>query len=267
MLKTAFALLLLLAANGASAATEIISLNWRAASELLPTVQAMLEGDERVSAYGQQLILMNATPAKIRELRALLGKLDTRPRRLLISVDRGQSQQDALSAFSAGGRISAGNTQIQIGEGQGSGKSGVRIIQRSTAGSSASVQQVQATEGHAALIQSGQSVPLNTTYRDAYGKTHETTEYRDLNQGFYLTATVSGDQVLLDISSQNDRASGSGQIQLEQVATRVAAPLGQWIDLGSIGSQSQGSGSDILQKHSGQGSSDMRLRVKVELLD
>jgi len=72
---------------------------------------------------------------------------------------------------------------------------------------------------------------------------------------------------MLNISNQHNRLSGSGQINLEQVATRVSGRLGQWIELGGIGSEQNQQGRDILRSTSGQGSSDMQLRVKVELLD
>ena len=68
------------------AATELIQLNYRSADEVLPLVQAALDGQGKASSYGNQL-LINAAPEKIAEIRDLLGQLDKAPRRLLISVD------------------------------------------------------------------------------------------------------------------------------------------------------------------------------------
>ncbi|KXU39151.1 hypothetical protein AXE65_10060 [Ventosimonas gracilis] len=265
-MKNLLVLLLVLFVQPALAAMEVIELNWRNADELLPTVQSVLGQDGNASAYGQKLIV-NAPPAKIRELRELLTQLDTRPRRLLISVDRGGREQGALNDFSFDGTISGGNAEIKIGQGEVGGKDQVRIIRSTSAGGSSHIQQIQTNEGYAALIQGGQSVPIQNTWQDHRGNTHQQTDYRDLNQGLYVTATVSGDQVMLDISNQHNRLSGSGQINLEQVATRVSGRLGQWIELGAIGSEQNQQGRDILRSTSGQSSSDMQLRVKVELLD
>jgi len=265
-MKTTFVLLLLLLTQVAQAAMEVIELNWRNADELLPTVQSVLGQEGNASAYGQKLIV-NASPEKIRELRELLAQLDTRPRRLLISVDRGQSEQGQVNDFAVDGTISGGNAEIKIGQGEINGRDQLRIIRNTSTGGSHRIQQIQTNEGYAALIQGGQSVPIESRWTDGFGNTHQQTEYRDLNQGLYVTATVSGDNVMLDISNQHNRLGGGGQIQLEQVATRVSGRLGQWIELGGAGQQSHQQGRDILRSTDGQGSSDMQLRVKVELLD
>jgi len=258
--------LLALLAQSALAAMEVIELNYRPADELLPTVQSVLGQEGNASAYGQKLIV-NAPPAKIRELRELLAQLDTRPRRLLISVDRGQNQQGALNDFSVDGTISGGNAEIKIGQGEVNGRDQVRIIRSTSAGGSSRIQQIQTNEGYAALIQGGQSVPISNTWQDGKGNIHQETSYRDLNQGMYVTATVSGEQVFLDISNQHNRLSGSGQIELEQVATRISGRLGQWIDLGGIDNEENQQGRDILRSTHGQSRDAMQLRVKVELLD
>jgi len=265
-MKTALVFFLLLFTQVAQGAMEVIELHFRNADELLPTLQTVLGQEGSASAYGQKLIV-NASPEKIQELRQLLAQLDKRPRRLLISVDRGQSQQGTRNDFAVDGTISGGNAEIKIGQGEVGGRDQVRITRSSSAGGSAQVQQIQTNEGYAALIQGGQSVPVTHTWTDKFGNTHQQTDYRDLNQGLYVTATVSGDNVMLDISNQHDRLSGSGQIQLEQVATRVSGRLGQWIALGGVGTEENQQSRDILRSSSGQGSSAMQLRVKVELLD
>jgi len=265
-MKSVLVFLFALFAQSAFAAMEVIELNFRNADELLPTVQSVLGQDGNASAYGQKLIV-NAPAEKIRELRELLAKLDTRPHRLLISVDRGQSQQGTLNDFAVDGTLSSGNAEIKIGQGEINGKDQVRIIRSTSAGGSSRIQQIQTNEGYAALIQGGQSVPIRNTWQDGKGNIHQETSYRDLNQGLYVTATLSGDQVFLDISNQHNRLSGSGQIQLEQVATRVSGKLGQWIDLGGIDSEQNQQGRDILRSTNGQSRDAMQLRVKVELLD
>jgi len=265
-MKTLATVLLALLAQTSLAAMEVIELSWRNADELLTTVQSVLGQEGNASAYGQKLIV-NAPAEKIRELRALLTQLDTRPRRLLISVDRGQNEQGSLNDFAVDGTIKSGNAEIKIGQGKVAGKDQVRIIRSTSAGGSSRIQQIQTNEGYAALIQGGQSVPVQNTWQDGKGNIHQETSYRDLNQGLYVTATVSGEQVFLDISNQHNRLSGSGQIQLEQVATRVSGRLGHWIELGGIDSEQNQQDRDILRSTQGQSRDAMQLRVKVELLD
>ncbi len=251
-----------------SAATEVIPLNYRTADDVLGMVQSVLGNEGRVNAYGNQLIV-NAAPDKIAEVRKLLQQLDTRPRRLLISVSSDESSFQRDQGYRADGTISSGNAEIQIGQGEINGRDQVRIIQRSTQSRGGGTQQVQATEGYPALIQVGQSVPLTTTSTGPYGQVHQNTQYRDVTRGFYVTASLTGELVHISISSQRDRLSPHtpGHIDVQSTDTRVSGRIGEWISLGGVSEQSQGQQRDFLQRHSTQGRDDMQLRVMVEVLD
>lgn len=249
-----------------NAATEVIPLNYRTADEVLSVLQSVLGQEGKVNAYGNQLIV-NAEPAKIAEVRALLQQLDTEPRRLLISVDSNESGFHSDRGYQADGSISAGNAEIQIGQGEVNGRDQVRIIRRSTDSRSGGTQQVQATEGYPALIQVGQSVPLTTRGRDVYGQPYSHTQYRDVTRGFYVTASLSGERVHITISSNRDRLSQSqpSAIDVQSTDTRVSGRLGEWINIGSVSEQNQGEQSDFLQHRSTLGREDMNIRVKVDV--
>jgi len=266
--RTLLAGLLLSIALPLCAATEVIPLNYRTADDVLPVVQSLLGSDGRVNAYGNQLIV-NAAPAKIAEIRQLLEQLDTRPRRLLISVDSSESSYQNNRGYRADGTISTGDAQVQIGRGEINGRDQVRIINRTTDSRSGGTQQVQATEGYPALIQVGQSVPLSSTHRDSYGQAYNSTEYRDVTRGFYVTASLTGEIVHINISSNRDRLSSSqpGVIDIQSTDTRVSGRLGEWISIGSVNQQSQAEQGDVLRQRSTQGREDMTLRVKVEIVD
>jgi hypothetical protein len=138
-------------ATQAAPRTEILPLHYRSAEELLPVAQSLLDGAGRVSAYGNQLVI-NAEPDRIAELRELLQQLDTPPQRLLITVDSQQDGSAHQDGYRVDGSISAGNVEIIGGRGERHGGDEVRIIRRSSAGGSGSLQQVQATEGYPAQI-------------------------------------------------------------------------------------------------------------------
>jgi type II secretory pathway component GspD/PulD (secretin) len=250
------------------AATEVIALKYRMAEEVVPLVESMLGSAGRVSAYGNQLIV-NADPTKIQELRQLLAQLDTPPTRLLISVDTHQGSIQNDQGYALNGSASSGNISIQAGAGERHGSDSLRIIQRSTASRDGGTQQVQATEGYPALIQVGQSVPLTNLGRDGYGRAYPETEYRDVTRGFYVTASLSGEQVHLRISSHNDRLNStqSAVIDLHRTATQVSGRLGEWISLSHVSEQRLDQQRGTLQRYSTQGRDDLSLRVKVERLD
>ncbi len=251
-----------------SAATEVIALNYRSADEVLPVVQSVLGNEGRVSPYGNQLIV-NAAPDKIAEVRQLLEQLDTRPRRLLISVAISDANYQSDHGYRVDGSIGAGDAQVQIGRGEVNGHDQVRIIRRSTDSRGGGTQQVQASEGYPALIQVGQSVPLTTYDRDHYGQIYSNTQYRDVTQGFYVTASLTGEIVHISISSNRDRLNPSqpGVIDVQSTDTRVNGRLGEWISIGSVNQQNQAAQGDFLQHRSTQGRDDMSLRIKVEVVD
>lgn len=245
LLRTLLTSLLVAFSTCTLAATEIVPLNYRTSADLLPVAKSFLGADGSVSAYGNQLIV-NAESRKIEELRALISQLDTAPKRLLISVD---TSDNAISTTN--------------------GANPSRIISYGTSSRDGGVQQVQATEGTPALIQTGQSVPLTTTRTDGYGYPQSNTEYRNVTQGFYVTASVTGDIVHLNISTNRDRLSQErpDAIKVQSTDSQVSGRLGEWITLAASSDQSVADQRGIAQRYSTQGRDDMTLRVKVESLE
>ncbi|WP_442108568.1 secretin N-terminal domain-containing protein [Pseudomonas sp. NUPR-001] len=242
-LRPLLASLLLSFSLSALAATEVLPLNHRSSAELLPTAQAFLGKDGSVSAFENKLIV-NAEPQRIDDLRTLLQQLDTAPRRLMISVDNNDS-----------------NYQDNRGN--------ARIIHYGTANREGGLQQVQATEGKPALIQVGQSIPVTSTRTDGYGRIDSNTEYRNVTQGFYVTASVNGNDVNLSISTNNDRMSQERPdvVKVQSTDTTVSGKLGEWITVAGINQQSQSDRSASTLSYSTQRGENMTLRVKVDALN
>ena len=243
-LRTLLTALLLAASCSAMADTEVVSLSNRTSADLLPVAQNFIGKDGTVSAYDNQLIV-NASADKIDGLRTLLAQLDTPARRLLITVDTNENNQ------------------------QNSGDSQTRIISYGTASRDGGVQQIQASEGVPALIQVGQSVPLTTTQQDSYGRLQNQTQYRNVTQGFYVTASVTGDTVHLAISTNRDRMSQERPdvVNVQSTDTTVSGRLGEWIPLAGIDRQTQADKSSETRNYATQGRDDLTLRVKVDTLN
>lgn len=248
------------------AETEVIPLNYRTPEDILPVLQGVIGTSGRVSAYGSQLIV-NGSPAQIEEVRTLLQQLDTRPKRLLITVDTQENRFDDDSGYSVNGSAQVGGVHVETG--QGRGRDQVRIIRRSTDGRTGGSQQIQASEGYPALIQVGQNVPLTTTSRDVYGRVYQNTHYSAVTRGFYVTAKVTGETVHVAISSNNDRVSQTrpGVIDVQSADTQVSGRLGEWLTLGGVSEDSQLDRTGVLQHRATQGRSDSYIRLKVELVE
>jgi type II secretory pathway component GspD/PulD (secretin) len=260
-LRTLLTTLLLTCSFSVMAATEIVPLNYRTSADLLPVAQNFIGKDGKVSAYGNQLIV-NAEPGKIEALRAFLAQLDTAPKRLLITVDSNENNFQDNQGYSVNGSVRAGNGGVNA-------NTQTRIINRSTDSHDGGIQQIQASEGAPALIQVGQSVPLTTTQTDPYGNLQNQTQYRNVTQGFYVTASVTGDIVHLDISTNRDRMSQERPdvVNVQSTDTTVSGRLGEWITLAGVNRQTQADKQGLARSYSTQGRDDMTLRVKVEILD
>ncbi len=251
-LRPLLSCLLLTFSASALADTQVLQLNNRTSDELLPVARNFLGQDGRVSAYGNQLVV-NAPTDKIDGLRGLIAQLDVAAKRLLISVDTSDSNSSGGSGYTINGQ----------NQGQG------RVINYGTANRTGGVQQVQASEGVPALIQVGESVPLTTTQPDAYGRPQMQTQYRNVTQGFYVTASVTGQTVHLSIATNNDRMSDRSPdvVKIQSTDTQVSGRLGEWITLGGTNEQSQLNQQGYSRNYATQGRNDMTLRVKVDEID
>ena len=251
-LRTLLTTLLATCSFSLMAATEIVPLNYHTSADMLPVAQDFIGKDGQVSAYGNQLIV-NADQRKIDELKALIGQLDTAPKRLLITVDTNENNVQGNQGYSV----------------NGAKPNQTRIISHTTDSRDGGIQQIQATDGMPALIQVGQSVPLTSSQTDAYGDLRTQTEYRNVTQGFYVTANVTGEIVHLTISTNRDRLSQERPdvVNVQSTDTTVTGRLGEWILLAGVNGQTQADKQGVARSYSTQSRNDMTLRVKVDTLD
>ena len=251
----------------AAPTTEVVPLGYNMAENIIPAIQPMLQSNERVSAYGNQL-LIRAEPQRIDEIKALVAQLDTQPSRLMISVANSGSSSGSSGGYRVDGSIDTGPADIIIGNPDGRGNS-ARIINRRTYGSNDGVRQIMASEGYPVLIQGGQSVPITTRTTNVYGQVIEQTQYQDVTQGFYATVQLSGDMATITLSANNNRLNNrrQGVIDVQQADTVVTAPLGQWVSVGGLDDATSGRDSDVGRRISTQRSDSGSIRLKVDRVD
>jgi type II secretory pathway component GspD/PulD (secretin) len=125
---------------------------------------------------------------------------------------------------------------------------------------------VQVLEGNSAFIATGTSVPIVTAFAVRGGKrpfVAGTVEHRDLQRGFVVTPRVNGDQVILEISQQDERLGANG-IQTQSLNTQVVGQLGSWIQLGGVSESSSSTNSGILSRSYSTGGNELSVWVKVD---
>lgn len=240
---------LLLLSLSARAELAVIELKHRSAEELLPIVQPLVDKGGVASGMNYQLIL-RTSPRNLAEIRKLLNSIDVAPRKLRVTVmqDVDRDTAERLVGISGGvgsnPRItlpdSGGGAGMEIGQGRDRLKANVISTRSLEAGRN--TQQLQVLEGNRALVRTGQSMPVpqRQVIQHPWGsQVVDTTEYRDVERGFYVLPRVSGDRVTVEIDAQND-APGRGDpqaVSTQRASTTLSGRLGEWMELGGTGSQ------------------------------
>ena len=232
--------------------------------QVLPALTPQLSAGSSVNAFQNQLIL-NVTNAEYRDVMALLDQLDVAARSLLISVRNAGSSNSNNSDYGVDGRIGSGNIQMQTGRRvddprADSSRTEIRAINNNQYSNRNGSQQVRAIEGMPAFIAAGSAVPM-TTRSSAYGNTRELIP---VETGFYATARVIGNDVIVDVDQRDDRVQGR-QINTQGVQTQVRGRVGEWIPLGAIASSQSRNDRGLNGVGNSAQSSNNDVAIKVEL--
>jgi type II secretory pathway component GspD/PulD (secretin) len=246
-MKKILACLLLLPLSALAAELEVISLKHRSAEELLPIVRPLLDKDGVASGMNYQLIL-RTSPHNLAQIKKLLPSIDVAPRRLRITVMQDVDRDTVERLTSISGSVgsnpritlpeSGGGAGVEIGQGRDRLKA--NVVSTRTLEEGRNTQQLQVLEGNRALVRTGQSMPVpqRQVIQHPWGsQVIDTTEYREVERGFYVLPRVNGDRVTLEISAQNDApVRGNSQaVNTQQASSTLSSRLGEWIELGGTG--------------------------------
>lgn len=260
---------------------EVIDLNFRSADQIVPLLKPLLAPGGTISAV-QNRVIVRTTPENLAQLRKVLAAVDTRPRRLVISVRQQTTQSASASATQmSGGTATDGarvtvpgdrgpqDARVEVRKGRSVVRATVSSSQSATTGSA--VQTVQVLEGNEAIIRIGQSVPVRSrsVTRTPQGtQIAETVEYRDADVGLRVRPRVQGDQVTLQISARNDAIADAGRptLDVQRVDTVVSGRLGQWLEVGGIDQDRAQSDNAVLNQHTAGTSDERRVFLKVDEL-
>lgn len=256
----------LMAAFAWAQALVVIDLQHRRAEEIIPVLQPLLEPGGALTGQDYKLFV-RASSGNVAQIRSALAQLDKQLRQMLVSVRRSTARDIEREQASASGTLRTGDGSVSVNE-RPRTEAGVTV--RAGEGGlqtqGASVSSVQVLEGNAAFIATGTSVPMVTAIAVGGGRrplVAGTVEHRNLRRGFMVTPRVNGDQVMLDISQQDERVAGGG-IQSQSLNTQVAGRLGTWIQLGGVSESSSRSDSGVLSRSYSTEGNQLSIWVKVE---
>jgi len=245
----------LLAAVTWAQSLTIIDLKYRRAEDLIPVLQPLLEQGGALTGQDYKLFVRTSS-SNLTQLRSAVAQLDKQQRQMLVSVRRSTAQDIQREQASASGTFSTRDGVSAT----------VRAGERNLQTNDSSVSSVQVLQGNSAFIATGTSVPVVTAFAVGGGKrpfVAGAVEHRNLQRGFVVTPRLNGDQVILDISQQDERVGGNG-IHSQSLSTQVTGRLGSWIQLGGVSESSSSTNSGILSRSYSTGGSELSVWVKVD---
>ncbi len=269
-------------------ALEVVDLAYRKPAEVLPVLQPLVEPGGSVSALGNQLVI-RATPRQMAEVRRVLALVDKRPRRLVVTVTQDaeltRSRSGAEVRGAAGGPGAAVSLPGEPGvppPGAGAATQGAQArVYRSQSGAAGhAVQSVQVLEGNSAFVAAGASVPSHSRQTVAGPGGNRVIEYAgrvDVLAGFLVRPRTSGDAVTVEISASRDRFAARdpatresvlppGTVSVQRFDTVVSGRLGEWIELGGVGTGAQAGEEGISWRSRDAAAESRRWYLKVEEL-
>ncbi len=215
--------------SAAQYALEVIPLRHRTVEQVLPTLRPLVEPGGTLTGQGNQLIV-RTSPANLADIRRALDAIDRPLRRLQISVRFDDALEASSQGIEASGRIGNRGSRVELQAQQSSSRADERVDQR-----------VQVLEGGRATLFSVQSMQ------------------QDLATGFEVVPRLSGNNVFLEIAPQRETVES-----YQRAATSVAGRLGEWFELGAIGSGAAREDRGIASASGARAAQSRRIWVKVE---
>jgi hypothetical protein len=224
--------LVLVLPQAAADSLEVIELRHRNAEDLIPLLSPLLEGQGVVTGRGHQLIV-RVGHEQLEQLQAVLLELDVPQTQLVISVRRQNQGEATWSSAELSGAIDLGREgRLSIDHGFPGEGARIGIAGGNTRRDEHLMQQIQVVDGGEAYIEVGEVVPLQERYIVRDGRRvreYTSTDYQPLTTGFYVSPRLQGERVTLEISPHQRRATGTGRIITQSLATTVSGRLGEWL--------------------------------------
>lgn len=230
----------------------VIRLEHRLFEELRPLLEPLLEPGATLTGSGDRLIV-RTSPANLAELRAALAAFDTRAQRLRVSVSHARIDDSAWDGYGIDAAVGDRDGGLAIGRPPGGPDAAVeaRIARTHGRDEGAQVQSVLTMDGASAWIADvdARPQPYVEGRWTPYGPdVQQGLDWREAQSGFYVTPRLRGDEVQVEISSQQQRFArdDDGRLATSGIDTVVTGRLGEWLPLGASLETSAGSRGELL---------------------
>jgi hypothetical protein len=263
-------LLLCLVSQAHAAPTQfkMITLQYRFAQDVLPTIQSMVGPEGKVSALDNHLMI-TATPDQLAAIEQVIAKLDVARKTMRITVSHDDVFRAERQAGSVSGRGRVGDVTIGIGKDGRQVRNGVDVDldQRSSSYSTSGSQFLSVTDGEQAFIRVGQSVPYTQQWISLMQRhihIQQGTQFYDITTGFAVRPRSIGNQVELEITPRIARPGTGGIVDFQELATTMRVSPGEWFDLGGVMQSRDDVSRAILSGQSSTSERSNKLMIRVD---
>lgn len=225
---------LVLFSNTVFAEPEIdtIQINHRLPQDILPEISAFLPADATARAFNN-LIIIKAEPATIKEIKKLINQLDTPPQRLKLTLLKSALKISEAQHSSWQGNVTLDNDDV-------SGHVELKRWSTQTDDDLNAQYQAQGLAGLPIKINLGQLIPK--AQQDIVLRfngdvvVQNSTQYIPINNGFEAIASVlPNNQVSIEIYPQfSNYSERHGTINHSQLITTINGPASTWLELAQI---------------------------------
>jgi type II secretory pathway component GspD/PulD (secretin) len=212
-------------------------------------------------------LIVRAAPERMREIEAIVAKLDVARVNRKITVKTSNNVQTQQERVEGGGAVKVGKVTVANDRKAKPNSGRVEAESNSTNSSQNSNQFVSVLDGERAFIKVGQIVPFTqewVTITRRYVQIERTTDWRDITTGFAVRPRTIGNEVELEITPRIAKLNSSGYIDFEELKTTLRVKMGDWVDIGGTMQQNDDVSRKILGTQSVSSQQKTSLVIKVE---
>lgn len=224
--------------------------------EVIKLIKPLLSKDTIVLPY-ENYIVLSVTDDEFNSITSLVNKLDIPPYQLMISVRAVGHKSNERSTGIDGVISSEGQIQRSVVMSVGSSQS-----------THHSEQTIRVREASPAYISVGRETPVKKEMFDDNGRYRTKFKYKLSERGFYATAKINGDQVMLNIHYADDKVGRDGaSFDHKTVDTQITGKVGEWLTISRTSQKVSGPRIGFNVRQYSTADSVYEVLVKVDVLN
>jgi type II secretory pathway component GspD/PulD (secretin) len=260
----------LMASPPCAAEIWVYPMQYRPASEALPSIQTMLSKDGRAVADPRtNSLLIDDEERSIERIKQFLASFDQLGKQARIRVKFIEGGTSESSRVDTDARASGSGWAVTTDPRKKTDGVDVRLLDRSRSRQGSSEFFLNAVSGSPAYIMVGKDVLYTRRWVDLsrrYARVAETVAIQRVETGFEVLPVLLKDHVDIEITPRISHETPSkarrNVIRFSELSTHVYAPLNQWVSIGGA----EQSSNEVMREILGWGNSNQATNLSVLLM-